>query len=267
MLDEVIMMEYKSKIRLTTWILGTSILYTATLCYVIFLANVNYGAGVISMLFAYLLPAVVVDPRKELRSMIGCIAWWVIALFVTSLFLQMNLILLISCLLTTISVSTLVFQIYNMAVQTGLNFRRNKGNMRVGNSAICIACYLAMVSLLFAIAWYIVADAKLLVVILAFQSFTGWCYVIYCWNWSIRIDEKSITIVRFSQEREFVAENIHAIRKIPFGYYLVINQKEQVVFGFSLRMERSSKLWMIIRSKVKQSSRTRTRDGSKSLKK
>lgn len=247
----MILIEHRSKLWLTTWMLGTSIIFTTISCYVIFLVSMQFGAGILGMVFAYLLPVVVVDPRKELRGTTGCFSWWAIALFVTIVYLQMDIILLSLCLLVSISVSILIFQIHRKAMQSGINLRRNKGSMRVRNSAIIIALYFAVASLLFAIAWYLVVGLELVVVILAVQSFTSWCYVFYFWNWSIRIGGNSVTVVRFFQEREYTCDNINTIRKVPLGYYLAINEKKLVIFCFSMRMEQSPNLWMVVRSKVK----------------
>ena len=240
-----------SKRRCATYIIGTSMLYTSISCSVIFLTSVNCSAGAMGMLFAYLLPAVIEDPRKELRGTIGCISWWAIALYVTVFYSQMNIMLLTACFLASVFVSTLIFRIHNIAIKTGLNLRTNRGRMRVCNTAINIAFYLAGVSLLFAIAWFVVVDSKLLAAILAVQSFACWYYVLYFWNWSIRLEEKSIIITRFSRKREYTVDDIYAIRNIPFGYYLAINQRKRVMFCFTMGMDQSSKLWMIVRPKLK----------------
>lgn len=247
----MILMAHRSKLWLTTWMLGTSIFFTTISCYVIFLVGMQFVAGILGMVFAYLLPAVVVDPRKELRGTMGCFSWWAIALFVTILYLKMDIILLSLCLLVSISVSILVLQIHMKAMESGIDLRRNKGSMRVRNSAIIIALYFAVASLLFAIAWYLVVGLELVVVILMVQSFASWCYVIYFWNWSIRIGGNSVTVVRFFQEREYTCDSINEIRKVPLGYYLAINEKKLVIFCFSMRMEQSSNLWIVVRSKVK----------------
>ncbi len=246
-------MGHIEKLRSTTWILGTGILYATTTCYVIFLTELNYGAGITSMVFAYLLPSVVTDLRKELRGTIGCISWWAIALCVTILFSKLNLMLLTSCFLISASVSALTFQIHNKAVRTGLNLRKNKGKIRVSNSAVVIAFYFAVVSLLFSIAWYIAGGAELLVVILTGQSFTGWYYIFYYWNWSIVIDGNDFAITRFFRKRSYASDDICIIRKMPFGYYLAFNKKKHVLFCFTMRMEHASELWMIIRTKLTRS--------------
>lgn len=238
----------KRMLETTTWILGTGVLYALLTCYVIFITSSNYGAGIMSMTFAYLLPVTVIDQRKELRGIVGCISWWAIALFVAMIYSQMNLILLTLCLLVSLFISFSVLQIHNIGMQKECDLRKNKGMVRVGDSSLIIACYLAAVSLVFAISWYVVADMELFAVALMIQSYASLYYVFYYWKWSICVNEKSVVIVRWSQEQEYSRNDIHVIRKIPFGYYVVLDHSHKVIFTFSMSMEQSSKLWMYLRT-------------------
>lgn len=240
---------HPSKLQVTTWILGTEIAIISIAYTILFIVPPHtvdprdalfWFMGII---WALILPVFVTDHRVSLRGTSACVIWGVIAV-AHAIFL---LLLGIVCLVSVLIASWCVFCIY---FKIGLPklFVRSKCQLHihVSNKYLAICVYYAIVLLVF----FLIRPQHIgrwLFLPMPFISLSLLIYVIYYWNWILRVDADQFSVSNFGKSHTYPYRDIHKDIYIPvFGHFLK-NSNGKILCRYTGFMDNYYKLLLSLR--------------------
>ena len=115
-----------SKLYITTSLIGISLFFISMVNSVLFFKNGKIVFYVIGVIFTLILPAVITDPRKNLRGSICCAGWWGLSILFLISYLQIAPIIAITCLVMSLFTGFLFVSIFRDIFRWINNSRKNQ---------------------------------------------------------------------------------------------------------------------------------------------
>lgn len=244
-------MKGPSKLYITTSLIGISLSYISMVNGVLFSKNGEIVFYVIGVIFALLLPAVITDPRKNLRSNICCAGWWGLSILFLISYLQIAPIIAITCLIMTLFVGLLFVSTHCVILGWINNSRSNQDMVHIKTKRMLIVFYYISALFVFTALWAIKRSSFAIVVPAICLCTVMVTYLVYYWRWGILLQKNNRDFWIF-RKGAFTAHSINDIREIrhiPMLGYFALDVRKHILFRFSLSMENSAAFWLAVRCK------------------
>lgn len=218
-----------TELQVTTWALGTSVAYTICVNMAMYLKTQEVAYGVLSVIFAILLPVFVTDPRKNLRSLGYCCSMWVLTLLEAFAYCWVDMILALCCLGAIICISAIAFCVVHACKLPALFRRKTKGYARIQNEAILTRVYYSAYFTFCGV--FIKEKSMCLCVVMWLVAAALAMYIVYYWGWAAELSKQAITIHRLGREHRFDLDKIRRVKRVPLLGYMAYGKNGRILFG------------------------------------
>lgn len=124
--------------------------------------------------------------------------------------------------------------------------------VNVKSSQLIIICYYLFTLLAYTVGWYWKYSTIGIVICFISIALVLTIYLVYYWSWGIDIQNGSFTVTRMGNKSTHSFDNINVVLHFPLLGYYILDSDNHLICRFSLSMENTSALWIILRRKVKK---------------
>lgn len=233
----------------TSWIIGTTNLCIAFTNLFAAIISGKLIFWILSLLYAFLAPVFVVEPRKELIGPFACLLHCFTAFGFASIYI---FLIGIEVIVVNIAVSFLCVVFFNVLNRVSLfSFRGTwpPGIIYISNTTIALLAYYALLCLVFGITIVFCNCTHLFVQIILLSSsiLLSFCFFYYK-NWYIQISGDNILLYHKQLKRRLSIESLK-VKKLGDIFFLG-DKFNHFPICICLQMTGFSSIWPIIRNRL-----------------